>query len=236
MRTITRLVFALIATAIVLTFAFANAASEKNYMHGKRLMGFIQFETIKTVTIGTQVWTAENLSVDKFRNGEIIPEAKTAEDWTNLGLAEKPCWCYYDFDTTNGRLYGKLYNWFAVNDKRGLAPTGFHIPTQQEWLTLLGFIGAAEIVGGKLKSKDGWGPADGGKNGEDTYGFRALPGGYFSRSGYGQDINDRGMWWSATFDGGISGYAFWIYGSFPDLMTDIIETANGLSVRCVKNK
>jgi uncharacterized protein (TIGR02145 family) len=236
MKNFKKFVFILMVANIVFAFVITTSANEKNCRYGHSFQSLIRTETIKTVTIGAQVWTTENLSVDKFRNGEIIPEAKNAEDWTNLGLAEKPCWCYYNFDTANGTKYGKLYNWFAVNDKRGLAPLGFHVPTQQEWLTLSGFIGAPEMAGGKLKSKEGWGPADGDKNGDDAYGFRALPGGYFSRSGYGQDINDRGMWWSATSDGGISGYAFWIYGSFPDLMTDIIETANGLSVRCVKNK
>lgn len=83
----------------------------------------------KTVTIGNQVWMAENLNVDKFRNGDLILQAKTEEEWKKAGENKHPAWCYFDNDTANDAKYGKLYNWYAVNDPRGLAPAGWHIPT-----------------------------------------------------------------------------------------------------------
>ncbi|MFM7765029.1 MAG: FISUMP domain-containing protein, partial [Sphingomonadales bacterium] len=80
------------------------------------------------VTIGKQVWMTKNLDVDKFRDGSSIPEAKTDEEWKKAGKNKQPAWCYYNNDPANGAKYGKLYNWYAVNDSRGLAPVGYHIP------------------------------------------------------------------------------------------------------------
>ena len=74
-----------------------------------------------------------NLNVDKFRNSDPIPQAKTIAEWEAAGINKQPAWCYYDNDASNGEKYGKLYNWFAVNDTRGLAPIGYHIPTNKEW-------------------------------------------------------------------------------------------------------
>ena len=78
----------------------------------------------------------ENLNVDKFRNGDIIPEAKTNAEWSDANTNKTPAWCYYDNDPTNGEKHGKLYNWYAVNDSRGLAPTGYKIPTIKELMEL----------------------------------------------------------------------------------------------------
>jgi uncharacterized protein (TIGR02145 family) len=86
----------------------------------------------KTTVIGGQVWMAENLNVSKFRNGDPIPEAKTAEEWASAVRYDIAARCYYDNDPKNGEIYGKLYNSYAINDPRGLAPLGWHIPTDSE--------------------------------------------------------------------------------------------------------
>jgi uncharacterized protein (TIGR02145 family) len=104
----------------------------------------------QTVQIGTQVWMTKNLDLSTFRNGDPIPEAKTEEEWTKAGENHQPAWCYYDKDVTNGAKYGKLYNWYAVNDARGLAPVGYHIPTDDEWMDLEDFLGPD--AGDKMKS------------------------------------------------------------------------------------
>jgi uncharacterized protein (TIGR02145 family) len=104
----------------------------------------------QTVTIGTQVWMTKNLDVATFRNGDPIPEAKTKEEWDKAGDNKQPAWCYYDNDPANGAKYGKLYNWFAVNDPRGLAPSGYHVPTDAEWTILGDFLG--DHAGTKMKS------------------------------------------------------------------------------------
>ena len=95
----------------------------------------------QTVTIGTQEWMTKNLDVSTFRNGDPIPEAKTDEEWKKADEEGLPAWCYYDNDTANGAKYGKLYNWYAVNDSRGLATVGYHIPSDAEWTKLIDFLG-----------------------------------------------------------------------------------------------
>jgi len=105
----------------------------------------------QTVTIGTQEWMTKNLDVSTFRNGDPIPEAKTDEAWYRASQNNQPAWCYYMNDTVNGRLYGKLYNWFAVNDSRGLAPMGYHIPSDEEWAVLIDYFG--DNAENKMKSK-----------------------------------------------------------------------------------
>ena len=87
----------------------------------------------KSVKIDNQEWMAENLNIDKFRNGDRIPEVKINEEWEKAGNEKKPAWCFYDNDPANGEKYGKLYNWHAVNDPRGLAPEGWHVPSDEEW-------------------------------------------------------------------------------------------------------
>lgn len=108
----------------------------------------------QTVTIGTQVWMIKNLDVSTFKNGEPIPQAKTDEEWLKAKENKQPAWCYFENDLANGAKYGKLYNWYAVSDPRGLAPVGYHVPSHAEWTRLKDYLGSDE--GSKMKSKSGW--------------------------------------------------------------------------------
>lgn len=108
------------------------------------------------VKIDSQIWMNQNLNVNVFRNGDPIPEAKTNEEWEKAAKNKQPAWCYYKNDSKNGTKYGKLYNWYAVNDKRGLAPAGWHIPTNAEWTKLTDFLGGQSVAGTKMKSASGW--------------------------------------------------------------------------------
>lgn len=120
-------------------------------------LGIVSITYSQTVTIGTQVWTTKNLDVSTFRNGEIIPEAKTNIEWEAAGKNRQAAWCYYNNDSTNGTKYGKLYNIYAVWDIRGLAPNGYHVPTSEEWEVLEKSID--EVLGGdKMKSAPVYGP------------------------------------------------------------------------------
>jgi uncharacterized protein (TIGR02145 family) len=120
-------------------------------------LGIVSITYSQTVTIGTQVWTTKNLDVSTFRNGEIIPEAKTNIEWEAAGKNRQAAWCYYNNDSTNGTKYGKLYNLYAVWDIRGLAPNGYHVPTSEEWEVLEKSID--EVLGGdKMKSAPVYGP------------------------------------------------------------------------------
>jgi uncharacterized protein (TIGR02145 family) len=93
----------------------------------------------------------ENLNVATFRNGVAIPEVQDA--WYKAGDNKQPAWCYYDNDPKNGVKYGKLYNWYAVVDNNGLCPQGWHIPSDDEWDTLINYLGGKDVAGAKMKAK-----------------------------------------------------------------------------------
>jgi Fibrobacter succinogenes major domain (Fib_succ_major) len=116
----------------------------------------LTFVCAQEVRIGRQTWMVKNLEVDTFRNGEIIFQAKSIDEWKHAIENGQPSWCYYEFNAVNGMKYGKIYNWAAVADPRGLAPIGFHIPTDGEWTILINHLGGEELSGKKLKSRKGW--------------------------------------------------------------------------------
>jgi uncharacterized protein (TIGR02145 family) len=190
----------------------------------------------QTITIGTQVWMTQNLNVDKFRNGDPIPQAKTEGEWKSYGEAGEAAWCYYDNDPKNGEKYGKQYNWFAVSDPRGLAPQGWHIPSDDEWKVLTDYLGGKEKAGAKMKGKSGW-RNDG--NGTNSSGFSGLPGGYRGYDGKFVDIGYYGYWWSSTEDGTEDGtYNAWFrYLSYNrgNVGRHINDKGVGFSVRCVRD-
>ena len=146
----------------------------------------------KTITIGNQVWTSKNLDVETYRNGDVIPQVQDQNAWNNLITG---AWCYYDNDASNGTKYGKLYNWYAVNDPRGLAPKGFHIPSDAEWEILTDYFDGETAAGAKMKSSFGWNENG---NGTNSSGFAGFPGGYRGSSGAFYYIGSDGHWWSAT--------------------------------------
>lgn len=111
---------------------------------------------MKEIKIGNQVWMAENLNIFSFRNGDPVPIVKTNEEWINARISKQPACCYYNNTYENGKKYGLLYNWYAVNDSRGLVPEGWHIPSYKEWNKLTIFSGGKGVVGTKLKNTDGW--------------------------------------------------------------------------------
>jgi uncharacterized protein (TIGR02145 family) len=187
-----------------------------------------QTGSYKTVKIGTQTWMAENLNVSTFRNGDPIPHAETNEEWEQAEEEGKPAWCYYDNDPKNGTKYGKLYNWYAVNDPRGLAPAGWHIPTDAEWKTLKNYLG--DDAGKKMKSTFGWK-----ENGNNNCGFSGLPGGLRSWDGDFYLLENDGGWWSSTEDDGI--WAIYFFISYDDvkLFSRFEVKGKGFSIRCVSN-
>ena len=97
-------------------------------------------QSIPSKIIGEQIWMTKNLNLEKFRNGDPIPQVKTQAQWKKAREEKKPAWCYYNNDPVNGVKFGKLYNWFAVTDPRGLAPKGWHIPNEEEWKQLVKYL------------------------------------------------------------------------------------------------
>ena len=182
--------------------------------------------------IGNQIWMTENLNVDRFKNGDIIPEAKTAEEWINAGKNKQASWCYYDNDPANGQKYGKLYNWYSVNDKRGLAPVGWHVPSDAEWTILSTFLGGEDVAGIKMKSTSGWN--DNG-NGTNSSGFSGLPGSYRDYDGNFSFVGKYGYWWSASEANETDAWNRLLGDNYSDLLRSASYKRYGFSVRCVRD-
>lgn len=194
-------------------------------------------QNLKTVTIGNQVWIAENLNVDKFRNGDPIPQAKTDEEWIDAGINKQPVWCYYKNDPANGVKYGKLYNWYAVNDSRGLAPEGWHIPTNEEWKGLIDYLGGNNIAGGKMKSTVGWNPYfNQPETATNESGLSGLPGGFRLYDGRMEDIGSECYWWSSTESLSTTAYHLTL-SNIGNYVSPIDRKKEyGMSVRCTKDQ
>lgn len=175
----------------------------------------------KTGKIGSQVWMSENLNVIHFRNGDPIPEAKTAAEWEECYKKEKGAWCYYNNDPSNGKKYGRQYNWYAVNDPRGLAPSGSHIPSNKEWQTLITTFGGESVAFSKMKSLTG---------------FAALAGGqrYFKDCSFYSN-GEIGFWWSSTKEDTYNAWYQAVHFGLSQVGKDNGGMNTGMSVRCVIN-
>jgi uncharacterized protein (TIGR02145 family) len=198
-------------------------------------------QTKMSVTIGKQEWMIKNLDVAMFRNGEPIPEAKTDKEWVEAGENKQPAWCYYNNDPANGAKYGKLYNWYAVADPRGLCPAGWHVPSYGEWYQLIVYLGGYKKAGKKMKAKEGW-VMNG--NGNNSSGFTGLPGGIrdgddgIIRSGsFAGDLGYNGIWWSSTEPNTSDALGLELNYSIRSAHSFLRVDGkwNGLSVRCVAN-
>lgn len=184
-----------------------------------------------TVTIGTQTWDKCNLNVTTYANGDIIPQVTDPTVWSALTTG---AWCYYNNDPSNEVVYGKLYNWFAVNDPRGLAPNGSHIPTNEEWTTLTTFLGGETVAGGKLKETGFCHWLSPNTDATNESGFTALPGGYRLPLGDFLDVNINGIWWSSS-DILPADYGWYriISNSFGGAFSGNGGKQAGVSVRCL---
>ncbi|OFX61607.1 MAG: hypothetical protein A2046_09905 [Bacteroidetes bacterium GWA2_30_7] len=185
-----------------------------------------------TVTIGTQVWMAENLRVTKYRNGNPITNITDNTQWSNLADG---AYSTYNNDANNAPVYGHLYNWFAVNDSRNIAPAGWHIPTKTEWTTLTTYLGGASVAGGKLKETGfiHWNSPNTGATNES--GFTAVPNGSRYVNGSFYYLGILSNIWTATES---TANATWLITmgsgySYVDYTYD--DKKLGFAVRCVKD-
>lgn len=187
---------------------------------------------LPTIVIGTQQWMSKNLEVAFYRNGDPIPQVTDGNIWVGLKTG---AWCYYDNDSTQGAKYGKLYNWYAVNDSRGLAPQGWHIPSDAEWATLETTLGGSSLAGGKMKEAGTiiWGsPNTGGNN---NSGFAGLPGGYRFPFGIFTSPSSYGGWWSATENLTNTAWYRLLGYNIVNLSRFDPAKAHGFSIRCVRD-
>ena len=202
---------------------------------GTSMVSDVESNMYNTVQIGTQCWTKSNLKVSKYRNGVNIPTGLNNFTWQ---ATSSGAYAIYSNDPVNNGLYGKLYNHYAVTDSRGLCPTGWHVPSDAEWTTLVNHLGGSSVAGAKLKSTamqptaGGWG---GFANGTNSSGFSALPGGYRDNNGNFIDVTIYGQWWSSSVNSGANAFSLGISGFSSSIESRIELKRYGFSVRCLKD-
>jgi len=187
---------------------------------------------VNEVQIGNQIWMTKNLNVSRYRNGDPIPQVTDPTQWANLTTG---AWCYYNNDPANGPIYGKLYNWYAVKDPRGLAPAGYHVPTYTEWNSLIIFLGDVDVAGGKMKEMGitNWlSPNEGATNSSS---FTGLPGGNRSFNGSFDSISYNGCWWSSTEYTINNAWLRLLFNNNTRSSWGSSRKTNGFSVRCIKD-
>ena len=163
------LTFKIAAGVMCLSFFFFSC-----YDHPEKDKS-VESNVLLETKIGDQVWMVRNFEGLIFNNGDTIPHVTSTEEWVKAGKSRLPAWCYYNNDTLEGKKYGRIYNWYAINDPRGLAPKGWHVPTNDEWVKMEEFLGVLD-AGARLKCSSD-------KNRNDSTGFCALLGGYRSKEG-----------------------------------------------------
>lgn len=186
-------------------------------------------QELETIQIGYQTWMQKNLDVERFRNGDVIPEVTNFEEWMRAGENEQPAWCYFDNDSILGQKHGKLYNWYAVIDPRGLSPVGYHVPNKDEWEILFKTFEDATLTDGI----DFW--LDDVQN--DHKGFRAIPsGGRFHEAAveFFYYLNIEAWWWTTSDMDKNVAYCVNYDVKYDVLIFDYYKDV-GISVRCIKD-
>ena len=173
----------------------------------------------------------ENLRTTKYSDGTVIPNVTDDTQWNSLITGG---WCHYDNDNQYDTIYGKLYNWYAVETSK-LCPTGWHVPTDSEWTVLTDYLtanGHNGTEGTALKSTSGW---DSGGNGTDDYGFLGLPGGGRGGSGYFFNIGSSGDWWSPSQSSTDNAWNRYLSSLNDNVYRSYDNKRNGFSVRCLRD-
>jgi len=218
------------ATGLVIFNTTTNSLETKNSSGWVALSS--SFVALPTIVIGTQQWMRENLDVLTYRNGDIIPQVTDPTAWAALTTG---AWCYYNNDVANGAIYGKLYNWYAVTDPRGLAPLGWHIPTNTEWTILTTTLGGEPVAGGKMKATGTTRWTSPNTSATNESGFAGLPGGIRGTNGVYSTVGTHSFWWSVTEAGSSDAWDNNLTNSSSYSVTDVWSKPLGFSVRCVRD-
>ncbi|MBN2570891.1 MAG: fibrobacter succinogenes major paralogous domain-containing protein [Ignavibacteriales bacterium] len=227
-------IYPLLLMGLILLFTF-GCEDENNPDNQPTTVTDIDGNVYNTVTIGTQVWMKENLKVTRYRNGEAIPLVTDSIAWSCLSTS---AYCSYDNSTTQSNIYGYLYNWYAVNDSRNIAPEGWHVPSDYEWTQLIDYLGGTTVAGGKMKvtGLTYWAAPNTGATNESN--FSALPGGYrYPADGVFYLIGKGGYWWSNTVGPDIISNAWMSSAIYNNTHAPLYyyDKRHGYSVRCVKD-
>jgi len=186
----------------------------------------------ESVIIGTQEWMVYNLNVTTFSNGMAIPEARTYKEWIEAGKKRQPAWCHFNNDSAGNEIIGKLYNWYAISSNNGLAPTGWHLPTNADWALLIENLGGTKEAATHMKNRIGWVPAAQATN---NSGFKALPSGSRYPDGtFGPD-GIFAAWWTSTSDGLNHAWIRGIGNESGYVKVESYQKTSGFAVRCVRD-
>lgn len=185
-----------------------------------------------SVTICSQKWMDKNLDVTTYRNGDTIAYVTNSTAWAALTTG---AWCYYNNDPSTNATYGKLYNWYAVNDSRGLTPAGWHVPSDAEWTILETCLGGSSVAGGAIKvtGTTTWtSPNTGATN---SSGFAGLPGGLRNNVGQFLSVGGNSYWWSSTEN--FTSFAWFrsLVYSNGSIGSSYTTKQYGFSVRCIRD-
>jgi len=186
-----------------------------------------------SIDVGSQRWLTENLKTTKYANGDDITNLTVFDDWAN---ATTGAWSYYENEPLYNVPYGKLYNWFAATDSRNVCPSGWHVPTESEWSTLISFLGGNEVAGNELKETGiaHWQPNN--DFATNSSGFTALPGGARSPFfGISYPIPSLGLFWSTTPVDSQNAIGYFLFDAYQSINEQEYVKQTGLSVRCVKD-
>ncbi len=188
-----------------------------------------------TVKIGKQWWLKENLKTSRFQDGSFITEMESNSMWGNTLRARAPGWCYYQNNALNNPTYGKLYNWYAVDDHRNICPTGWHVPSDNELQVLIDYLGGAEEAGGKMKDIKFWKELIANSANDNSSGFSALPGGLRATNGQFSLLGRLGYFWSSTpCNEKVLAWVHYIYSNGSCGRAPSVRIC-GCSVRCIKD-
>jgi uncharacterized protein (TIGR02145 family) len=223
-------------SVVILGTVFLFSGCEENEVNDTSVTD-IDGNVYKVVTIGRQIWMAENLKTTRYRTGDRIPSTDPAD--LDISGESNPIYQWsYNGDEKNAAVYGRLYTWYTVIDTLGLCPDGWHVPAREEWAVLAEFIGGADTGGGKLKEKGSAHWLEPNTGATDTTGFTALPGGYRGFNGDFFFLGHSGIWWSSTESDHGEGSA-WIRSlnrySASFYLSFTFNVASGFSVRCIKD-
>jgi len=220
--------------AFILTMIILIIACDKNSdAHPGQPLIDIDGNKYDTVKINTQFWMQQNLKTSYYRNGDLIPEVTSESSWA---LLISGAWCWYDNDSAKyAAVYGKLYNWYAVTDPRGLAPSGWHIPSDAEWTALATSLGGDDVAGGSLKETgtSHWGSPN--NDATDITGFKGLPGGYHIDQGMCEYVGYFGDWWSSTEASTFTSFSRELGYNNTSFIKNANDKRYGLSVRCLRD-
>ncbi len=216
---------------LVLLLASTNSCKEDDTIAQTGTVTDIDGNVYNTVTIGTQTWMAENLKTTKYNDGTNIPHVTDAAIWAGLST---PGYCWCENNIANKTTYGTLYNWYTVNTGK-LAPTGWHVPTHEEFTALETYLGGEEVAGGKLKEIGftHWNDPNTGATNET--GFTALPGGFCDANGLFGRPGNYGDWWTSTEAPSNSALSISLTFDHGNVNVYSVYKRRGHSVRCVKD-